>query len=791
MRASNKGFKPKSQHLANGGLVQNAAEYWSEDNAKFEKTNPGVGSRILRAVNPMTSFGSAMGAMQDSAQAGDGGGMALAAAQAIPVFGAMRAAGPLVKSATGFVPSLAKTGAAMAGSAAFGAGADTYQPQGFNLKNGNRQSFANGGMVKGAGTGTSDSIKKEVAVGSYIMPADSTKQIGAPSLGALGFKPQAKMPVNLSNGEYELPPEQVHAVGVQALDQMKGATHTPVQGNGAKGFKPEMFFANGGEVDPEKLKQPVSDVTRIGNSYSSNGSVGGNVKINGQQGDGGGVFGAIGTAANNTFASMNAHALPETSRVTSESIKKVGEEFGNGNYGKSIGAGIGGAVKAAGGLGYDLIARPIGGVAGFAGEIGKGIFGIEDSPAVATTPVTAKAPAVTPVSKNVPNPLAAGANAPTVALPQDTTAQTPTAPAPSVSGIIRNGNSFSDGRSVGVGADGITSANPQWNSKQNQGAKTALFGGTPELFSGANQGQGQSQAAAKALADPAFDVPMGAKLTSASSNYGQSRAQTGFNPNTTAAPIPSTQEGFNAQAYQASQYNAAQLLNARRQESNQMRENELRMIAPYSGSGGKLTVSQQAARQGLIAGMSAGDLPQYTTDVNNATGLRKQAMGDQAATERAAMQEQGANYRNDNNNSTDLTKFGATNDLANREFNSGADARGLQSQQARVMSKALAAYDAAKTPEEIKSASERLQQLNGKEQANRFTVVPGGQEYDAQAMAMVNRPGQVLNNQTGEFINQQASTPPIDRNPAVAKIVNDASLSVDEKRKQLQAMGYK
>lgn len=90
------------------------------------------------------------------------------------------------------------------------------------------QHFANGGMVKGAGTGTSDDIKTKVAAGSYIMPADSTQKIGEPSLGALGFNPQAKVPVNLSNGEYEMPPEQVHAVGVQALDQMKEQTHTPV-----------------------------------------------------------------------------------------------------------------------------------------------------------------------------------------------------------------------------------------------------------------------------------------------------------------------------------------------------------------------------------------------------------------------------------------------------------------------------------------------------------------------------------------------------------------------------------
>ena len=117
-----------------------------------------------------------------------------------------------------------------------------------------------GGKVSGPGTGTSDDVKAQVAEGSYIMPADSTEQIGDAALGSMG----KQVPVNLSNGEFQMPPEQVHAVGVQALDQMKNATHAPVAQK-VKGFtpgaapaeQPEMFFANGGPVfsgvDPDEL----------------------------------------------------------------------------------------------------------------------------------------------------------------------------------------------------------------------------------------------------------------------------------------------------------------------------------------------------------------------------------------------------------------------------------------------------------------------------------------------------------------------------------------------------------
>jgi hypothetical protein len=119
-----------------------------------------------------------------------------------------------------------------------------------------------GGPVRGPGTGTSDSIETEVRPGSYILPADTTEQLGEQNIEAMGFQPE-KVPVNLSNGEYQLPPEQVHAVGVQALDAIKDATHAPA--SQARGFapgtvEPPMFFADGGEVeDPEKRARQAAN----------------------------------------------------------------------------------------------------------------------------------------------------------------------------------------------------------------------------------------------------------------------------------------------------------------------------------------------------------------------------------------------------------------------------------------------------------------------------------------------------------------------------------------------------
>ena len=130
--------------FADGGLVERTAEYWSEDNKRFEQTNPGIASRIGRAINPLTSFGSAMGAMRDAAGAGDGVGMALAGASSIPAFGVMRAAGPAIKSIIPapavLAPSIKGTAASVATNGLVGAAADAYEPE--------PRGYADGGLVE-------------------------------------------------------------------------------------------------------------------------------------------------------------------------------------------------------------------------------------------------------------------------------------------------------------------------------------------------------------------------------------------------------------------------------------------------------------------------------------------------------------------------------------------------------------------------------------------------------------------------------------------------------------------
>lgn len=101
------------------------------------------------------------------------------------------------------------------------------------------------GLIRGPGSGTSDSIPAKIPRGSYVMPADSTAKIGADNLAQMGARglpgfngmPRGKVDARVSNGEFGMPPEQVHAVGVQALDQLRDATHAPKLG--LPGYKPK------------------------------------------------------------------------------------------------------------------------------------------------------------------------------------------------------------------------------------------------------------------------------------------------------------------------------------------------------------------------------------------------------------------------------------------------------------------------------------------------------------------------------------------------------------------------
>jgi len=108
-------------------------------------------------------------------------------------------------------------------------------------------SFATGGLIKGPGSGTSDSIATTLPAGSFVLTASSTQAVGAPVLDALlglagampggiatgkagGAYPTTdgpRVPVRVSNGEYQVPPAAVAALGVAFFERINRTGAVP------------------------------------------------------------------------------------------------------------------------------------------------------------------------------------------------------------------------------------------------------------------------------------------------------------------------------------------------------------------------------------------------------------------------------------------------------------------------------------------------------------------------------------------------------------------------------------
>jgi hypothetical protein len=111
------------------------------------------------------------------------------------------------------------------------------------------------GVIRGPGTGTSDSIPARMPEGSFVMPADSTEELAD---------------VRVSDGEAAVAPELVRRIGAAALLAMRDVTHTPATSHGTwtKHQSGRQRLAEGGVVDDNKPKATLNKAS-ISTSHRS------------------------------------------------------------------------------------------------------------------------------------------------------------------------------------------------------------------------------------------------------------------------------------------------------------------------------------------------------------------------------------------------------------------------------------------------------------------------------------------------------------------------------------------
>lgn len=613
----------------------------------------------------------------------------------------------------------------------------------FGLKKGQKKPNQEGGKIQGPGTGTSDDVQKTVPDGTYIMPADSTAQIGEQNLEQLG---QGKpLDVNVSNGEFEMTPEQVHAVGAQALDQMKDQTHTP---SGLPqtimdqpGEKPKLFFRDGGLV---QNRYPSADEVRKAQLARQTQTAG-----QSQQPRLGPQMRDVTPEQRQLPATRTPQ--PQTSAPSTASPAASGSGFGikAANMAKGLGkfhvagAGIGGAAAGLNTSTEDYATRmgldrntdrgPLAEAAirttGVLTDVGNAAsFGLLGSRFADKQINQARADAdanMADVAKRRAERDATRAKA----APQQQAAATPApsfndqmndamygAPAENQArpgaanpyAIQQNGNSFSY-------------ANPS-------AASQARATGIPELqASGINRQARDPEGVAKFMANTREMGPSEQQIQAA---MGQQ-----MNP-----------QGFGLRYPDRPQMTDAQV--------NERRQLVRDISAPIKGARG-MTTNQRAQLVELNQGDQNRAVQMYNTDANNMTSVQNNNTNNAASILQTGMREDGQNMRHGASLAQDGEQFNANFGLKAREQNLTEKKEGFGIRQSERVEKLHEMYDKAQTDEQRQSIQQRINRLTGAKDQNgrdRYMAVGGGQEWDENTRSMINRPQQIFDTQSRQYV---------------------------------------
>lgn len=602
------------------------------------------------------------------------------------------------------------------------------------------------GLIQGAGTGTSDDVKKNVPAGSYIMPADSTAQLGARNLKNLGKPPTTE--VNVSNGEYLASPEQLQAIGGQVLDDLKQQTHTPVD-QPQLGFKPgqnkpELFFANGGLVpsaypsadDIRRAQQnriggpQMRDVTPVnrqlpattGNAPSTTSAP--STSPTTPAPTQGGGFGArfnslrqgINRAANTRLGKLGTvGALASTGFAVADTpTEQYRERFGLGDYNPEDSNEMLFAK--------DLGVRALGAASdlGIAMTLGQAGRFYADKQRIASEAKAAQ-PAFNAKQNNpnvvVDNPFGNTKTSATTQIPTQQEVQTSSNPVQNSDpyAIQQKGNSFSYAN-PGAAAEARAAGVPEL---QRTGIQTGRgIRGVNEFMANTRKMGPSEQQIQNAIAQREMNLGLGMR-------------------------------GYGNNPVQAPQRNEAQ---------EAERQAVIRAAStPIAGARG-LTANQVRTLSDLQQGEDnrANDI--YKTDANNVAALQREAMGQAGQNYRTELNEQGTNSRFNTNLGFEAQKFNATNDLANREFNLSATEKGFGIRNSARVEKLYEQYDKAETDEQRQSIQEKINRYsdNKADTDNPYIKVKRGEILDEKGNT-IQPAGEVLfHRKTGQTIDPLA-----------------------------------
>lgn len=692
--------------------------------------------------------------------------------------------------------------------------------RGFQPAGGKPQQKTSSGPVRGPGTGTSDEVPDVVADGTYIMPTDSTQAIGEKNLAAMGK--DGGVPVNLSNGEFKLPPDQVHAVGVQALDQMKNATHTPVAARGfATGSQqqaePPLFFVNGGVVDEETRRRfaqvPASFGERGNNTFGAAAPAVATASTAAPVAPAAPMLASKVESPNQTSPT---NIFPQSSQSAGANIYSAAgfspDQFGSSGKFAQVPSSIGqqpGRQQPAAAVATPVPAALNGMTdAQRATAINQIPTGGVMAPPVPTPPAPAPAPAMSAQAQSDRAKIGAAwdtvkdVNNDAGRAIADVAMLAPRAVAGAYdSAVIRPMRAAGFNASYlspslvpnGVDPSSMTPYTDQKRMVQaaapaNQNATTAPAASTAVARTGpapmAPQTIATPMEGGRGRINPPVTNPSAAAPTSSQpattqlapgvfrsrNSYGDSEAAALAGAQQRGLPSAQNMAAADALAQRSQQESMSRITAAQPVErgwsgqigtdpaaGRERKELVASLTTPMKGAqNGQLTAAQRNGMLSLLDQEARG----FQAKANNATALKQTEMQGMTQRDLAAMRESGDNGRAVLREAGETGRAGARNAIDQGRLGLEQQAKGFQIRFGEREEKLHQRYEAAKTTEEKAAIALQIRDLSGKaEPTNRFTVVPGGQEWDATAGAMRNVPGRVLNNQSGQFVEQGGAAP--------------------------------
>ena len=214
------------------------------------------------------------------------------------------------------------------------------------------------------------------------------------------------------------------------------------------------------------------------------------------------------------------------------------------------------------------------------------------------------------------------------------------------------------------------------------------------------------------------------------------------------------------------------------QKRNDLRNLEVSASSTTAQGDRRGASAEQVAYQTALAQDTQARYGADAGSVNNATqaaALQRTGMTEAGATQRAGIQQQGVKEKNQ---------------IDREELGMKQTAAGFTARSAKRIEDLQTAYEAAK-PEDKPAIAEQLRVLGGKDKAANWktSVLQGQKNADGSTTESVMV---ATNEQTGEIkrLDQPAAARNISTDPKALAIKNNTKLSLADKQKQLQALGY-